>query len=65
MKIQVSKLLGDAAVSFYNKNGELIYTEFFFGNGDSRYERVVPVAEVEYSHTTALFDKQFEYKVVV
>lgn len=64
MRIIVSKLLGDATVSFYNKNGELIHTEGFFGKCDSCYERSVPVAAVEYSHTTALFDKQFEYRVI-
>lgn len=64
MKILVSKLLGDATVSIYNKNGELIHTEGFFGKTNSNYVRSIPVDAVEYGHSTCLFNKQFEYKVV-
>lgn len=64
MRILVEKLLGDASVNIYNKRGELIHVEGFYGKTDSSYIREIPVPEVEYGHSTALFDKEFEYKVV-
>lgn len=64
MKILVSKLLGDATVSIYNKNGDIIHTEVFSGKTNSSYIRSIPVDAVEYGHSTCLFDKDFEYKVV-
>lgn len=64
MKIMVEKMLGDATVSIYNKRGELIHTEGFYGKTDSSYIRTIPVAEVEYGHSQALFNGEFQYKVV-
>jgi hypothetical protein len=64
MKILVSKLLGDATVNIYNKNGDLIHTEGFCGKTNSNYVRSIPVDAVEYGYSTALFNKDFEYKVV-
>lgn len=64
MKIMVESLLGDATVSIYNKQGELIHTEGFYGKTDSSYIRTIPVAEVEYGHAQALFNGEFKYKVV-
>lgn len=69
MRIIVEKLLGDATVYIYNKSGELIYSEGFYGfnrgnSEDNSYIRNIPVAEIEYGYSKALFDKEFEYKVV-
>lgn len=67
MKIQVSKLYGDATVNIFNKSGELIHTEFFTGNlsGEySPYQRNIPVSEIEYGHSQSLQFGPFEYKVV-
>jgi hypothetical protein len=59
----VEKLMGDATVSIYNKRGELIHTEPFYG-ADSCYIRSIPVAEVEYGYSQAVFSGVFDYKVV-
>lgn len=64
MKILVDRLVGDATVLIYNKQGELIHTEGFYGKTVSCYVRDIPVAEVEYGHSHALFSGSFEYKVV-
>lgn len=64
MKIVVSKLLGDACVHIYNKQGELIHKEGFFGKTDTNYIREIPVDPFEYGHSTSLFDNKFEYKVL-
>lgn len=64
MKIFVSKLLGDASVSIYNKSGDLIHVEKFEGKCDSGYIRKIPVAEVEYGHSKAVWSGAFEYRVV-
>lgn len=67
MKIQVTKLMGDASVSIFNKTGELIHTESFSGklSGDhGSYERSIPVSEVEYGHSQSLQFGPFEYKVI-
>lgn len=68
MKIQVTKLYGDASVQIYNKSGDLIHTEAFSGklSGDNgSYERTIPVSEVEYGHSQCLHFGPFEYKVIV
>lgn len=67
MKIRVSKLMGDATVTIYNKLGELIHTESFNGKwaGDQgSYDRQIPVSEFEYGHSQSLQFGPFEYKVV-
>lgn len=68
MKIVVSKLLGDASVQIFNKQGELIHTEAFNGKftgiDNAKYNRQIPVDPFEYGHSQALFDNKFEYKVV-
>lgn len=67
MKIQVTKLLGDASVSIFNKQGELIHTEAFSGkvSGDfGSYERSIPVDFYEYGHSQSLQFGPFEYKVI-
>lgn len=64
MKILVSRLIGDAAVSIYSKNGELIHVEQFSGKCTSQYIRSIPVVEVEYGHSKAVWTGEFEYKVV-
>lgn len=67
MKIQVSKLMGDATVNIYNKQGEMIHTEGFSGKftGDNgTYNRVIPVSEVEYGYSQCLHYGPFEYKVI-
>lgn len=63
MKIVVEKLVGDASVMIYNKQGELIHSEGFYGKTDTSYIRNIPVSEVEYGHSTGLFDGLFEYRV--
>lgn len=65
MRILVSKLLGDASVMIYNKQGDLIHTEGFHGKTDSSYERTIPVSIVEFGSSRALFNNKFEYMVVV
>lgn len=67
MKIQVKKLVGDASVCIYNKQGDLIHTEFFSGkiSGDQgSYERTIPVDFYEYGHSQSLQFGPFEYKVI-
>lgn len=67
MKIVVDELLGDACVYIYNKQGELIYSEGFYGftNGaDGGYIRTIPVPEVEFGSSKALFNKKFKYRIV-
>lgn len=67
MKIQVYKLLGDASVSIYNKQGELIHTEGFSGKmsvENGPYERTIPVSDAEYGYSKSLQFGPFEYKVV-
>lgn len=64
MRIIIKKLLGDASVNIYNKQGDLIHIEGFDGKVESgTYERNIPVSEAEYGHSTSLFSKVFEYKV--
>lgn len=68
MKIQVSKLMGDATVNIFNKNGELIHAEFFSGKfsglDNEKYERTIPVSDAEYGHSRSLQFGPFEYKVI-
>lgn len=64
MKILVEKLIGDATVLIYNKQGDLIHTEGFTGKTDSQYIRSIPVDTSEYGHTKSLYSGEFEYKVV-
>lgn len=67
MKIQVSKLFGDATVNIFNKTGELIHTEFFSGHLSGKYDpylRTIPVSEVEYGYSSSLQFGPFEYKVI-
>jgi hypothetical protein len=69
MRVIVTKIYGDASLTFHNKQGDIIHVEGFSGyisgkhGPDNGYIRKVPVAECEYSYTTALFDKDFEYLV--
>lgn len=65
MKIIVENMAGDATVNIYNKQGELIHTEPFYGKTSSDYIRTIPVAEVEYGHSVAIVSGRFKYKVVV
>jgi hypothetical protein len=64
MKILVDKLHGDATVLIYNKSGELIHTEGFEGKCNSAYIRSIPVVEVEYGYSKAVFSGTFDYKVI-
>lgn len=64
MKIFVNKLVGDAVVLFFNKQGDLIHNEEFYSKEDSQYIRELPVSEVEYGSTKALYSGEFEYKVI-
>lgn len=63
MKIIVSKMHGDAAVTFYNKQGDVIHVEAFYGKTTSSYIRSVPVDALEYGYTKAVFSGDFEYSV--
>jgi hypothetical protein len=66
MRIIVEKLFGDASVSIYNKRGELIHVEQFYGKTNSCYIREIPVSEIEYGHSHSLYSgSAFEYKVIV
>lgn len=64
MKILVDRMLGDATVLIYNKQGDLIHTEGFFGKTVTGYVRDIPVAEVEYGSSRVVFTGEFTYKVV-
>lgn len=66
MKIVIEKLLGDASVNIYNKQGELIHTEGFSGKGVSaNFVRSIPVPSVEYGYSKALVSGSnvFKYRV--
>ncbi|WCO82174.1 hypothetical protein vBPpSSYP_192 [Pseudomonas phage vB_PpS_SYP] len=66
MRIIVTQLIGDASVNIYNHSGELLHTEGFFGKLEGgSFIRDIPVSALEYHHSKALFDKEFEYKVIV
>lgn len=67
MKIVIEKLLGDASVNIYNKQGELIHTEGFTGRVvGSSFVRSIPVSPVEYGSSKALVSGSnvFKYKVI-
>lgn len=64
MKIVVEKLLGDATVSVYNKQGELIHVEGFYGKTESQYIRQIPVDVVEYGYSRSLNTGEFSYTIV-
>lgn len=64
MKIMVETMLGDACITFYNKQGEIIHTEQFSSKKDTQYVRELPISDVEYGYTKALYSGRLEYKVV-
>lgn len=64
MKIMVEKLLGDASVMIYNKQGELIHTEGFEGKTESHYIRHIPVDPIEFGHSKGLYSGVFRYTIV-
>lgn len=67
MKIVVDELLGDACIYIYNKQGELIYSEGFYGftrGGDEGYIRSIPVSEAEFGSSKALFNKKLKYRII-
>ena len=64
MKIVIEKMLGDASVMIYNKQGELIHTEGFYGKTESQYIREIPVARVEFGSSKALHSGLFKYTIV-
>lgn len=69
MKVIVTKLYGDASLTFFNKSGEIIHQEAFSGklsgrNGPSDgYIRPLTVSSCEFSHEVALFTDTFEYVI--
>ena len=68
MKIEVTHLIGDAIVCIYNKKDTLVHTEEFSGKfimPDKPYYRSIPIEAEDYSHATAVFYGEFEYRVVV
>ena len=68
MKIEVTHLIGDAVVCIYNKKDALVHTEEFSGKftmSDEPYYRSIPIEAEDYSHATAVFSGEFEYRVVV
>lgn len=68
MKIEVTRLIGDAIVCIYNKEDALLHTEEFSGKftmSDEPYYRSIPIEAEDYSHATTLFSGEFEYRVVV
>lgn len=64
MKIMIEKMQGDAAITIYNKQGEVIHVEQIEGKTTSQYIREIPVDSAEYGHSKALFSGTLEYKVV-
>ena len=64
MKIAVERLHGDATISIYNKQGDLIHVESISGKTTSLYMRSIPVDVVEYGHSVCVFSGEIEYKVV-
>lgn len=68
MKIEVTRLIGDAIVCIYNKEDALVHTEEFSGTfimSDKPYYRSIPLEAEDYSHATAVFSGELEYRVVV
>lgn len=63
MRILVSRMTGDASVTFYNKHGDVIHVEPFYGYTPSQYIREVPVDPVEYGYSQAVYSGIFEYEV--
>lgn len=66
MKIVVEKLLGDASVNIYNKQGELIHVEGFSGKVVSAdFIRSIPVVPAEFGSSKALVSGSnvFKYRV--
>lgn len=63
MKIIVENMAGDASVTFYNKQGEVIHVEAFYGKTSTDYIREVPVDPVEYGYTKAVYSGRFKYVV--
>jgi hypothetical protein len=64
MKILIDKMQGDAAITIYNKQGEVIHVEQIEGKTTSTYIREIPVDVAEYGSSKALFSGTLEYKVV-
>ena len=65
MKIIVSEMLGDATVLIYNRHGEVIHQEGFYGKTTESYIRQIPVDPVEYSHSKAVVSGHIKFNVVV
>lgn len=64
LKIMIEKMQGDAAITIYNKQGEVIHVEQIQGKTTSQYIREIPVDPAEYGHSKALFSGVLEYKVI-
>lgn len=68
MKIEVTRLIGDAIVCVYNKEDVLVHTEEFTGKfttSDEPYYRSIPLEAEDYSYSTVVYSGAFEYRVVV
>lgn len=64
MKIIVEELRGDASVMLYNRNGELIHTEGFYGKTTSQYIRNIDTPG-DYDHYRVLTSGVANIYVVV
>lgn len=65
MKIIVDKIVGDATVFFYNKSGEIFYSEGFYGFSGDGYIRKIPEWVGPLTNSIkALYNKEFTYRIV-
>lgn len=65
MKILIEQMWGDAAITIYNKQGEVIHVENISGKTSSEYIREIPVDVSEFGSSKALFSGNLlQYKVV-
>jgi hypothetical protein len=65
MKIVVHKIDGDACVSIYDKESNLIHFEEFSGKSNNAYERTIPVEFVDYGSSKALYYGEFDYTISI
>ena len=61
--IVVTEMQGDAQVRVFDKKGNHVHTEQFYGKTSSGYIRKIPVSVDDYGHSEAIHSGPFEYCV--
>lgn len=61
--IVVNEMRGDALVRVFNKKGDLVHTEPFYGKTTTGYIRKIPVSVDDYGHSEAVHSGPFTYCV--